>query len=185
MHKSRGFTLLEVMVVLSIIAVLTTLAAPSFVQLIRSNSMSSSVNAFMADMRFARSESIRRGGAIVLCRSDNPEGASPVCGSGSEWVGGWIIFHDLDNSGDRNTGDVVIRVQAPITTMDSIIASGTSSLTTFRFSATGRLQGQSSSTQLSFGGSSFDNSQKRVVCVNLSGRVRIAGDGTTSCSTDR
>ena len=75
----RGFTLLEIMVVLAIVAILATLAVPSFTRLIQSNTMSSNVNTFMADMRYARSESIRRGGGVVMCRSDAPEATLPVC----------------------------------------------------------------------------------------------------------
>ena len=55
-------------------------------------------------MRYARSESIRRGGGVVMCRSDTPEAASPVGGTdaspgGKGWASGWIIFHSLDPAG--------------------------------------------------------------------------------------
>jgi prepilin-type N-terminal cleavage/methylation domain-containing protein len=78
MTKARGFTLLELMVVLAIIAILVTLAAPSFTRLIQSTTVSSNVNNFLADMRYARSESTRRGGQVVMCRSDAPEAAPRV-----------------------------------------------------------------------------------------------------------
>ena len=66
MHKAHGFTLVELMVALQIVAILATLAAPSFFRLIVSTRMSGNVNAFLADMRYARSESIRRGGGVTL-----------------------------------------------------------------------------------------------------------------------
>lgn len=193
MRQAHGFTLIELMVVMGIAAVLATLAAPSFTRLLQSNTISSNVNLFLADMRFARSESIRLGGAVVICRSDAPEASSPTCGSGSGpggngWVSGWIIFQDLDNDGNKdNSGSVdpLLRVQAPITSMDSIVEGGSSSSTKLRFTATGRLLNLSSATQFQFGGGNYSNEVQRVVCINLSGRARIAGDGTTSCSTDR
>ena len=55
MKKSMGFTLLELMVVLSIIAILTMMAVPSFKQMIQSTTISSAVNTFLADMPYARS----------------------------------------------------------------------------------------------------------------------------------
>lgn len=187
MYKSRGFTLIELMVVIAIVAILTTVAVPSFKQLIQSNTMSSNVNTFLADMRYARSEAIRRGGVVIMCRSDAPEAASPVCGAGSGpdgngWVSGWIIFHDADDDGTRvaTSTDPVLRVQSPITSMDSIVEG---SSTKFRFTATGRLRNLSSAgTTLQFGGGNYANSVQRIVCVSLGGHARIAGDGNASCS---
>ena len=191
MRQVHGFTLIELMVVMGITAILATLAAPSFTRLLQSNTISSNVNLFLADMRFARSEAIRLGGAVVICRSDAPEAANPTCGSGSGpggngWVSGWIIFQDLNNNGAKVSTEPLLRVQAPITAMDSIVEGGSSSSTKIRFTATGRLLNLSSgATQFQFGGGSYANEVQRVVCVNLSGRARIAGDGNTSCSTDR
>ena len=185
MKKSAGFTLIELMVVIAIASVLMKLAAPSFKQLLQSNTISSNVNNFLADMRYARSESVRRGGGVIMCRSDAPEAASPVCGSGSGpgtngWVSGWIIFLDADNDLTRiaSSTDPVLRVQAPITAMDSINESGSS--TKFLFTATGRLN-LSGITSFQFGGGNYANTVQRIVCVSVGGRARVAGDGLSSC----
>jgi type IV fimbrial biogenesis protein FimT len=182
MNKSRGFTLLELMVVLAIVAILVTLAVPSFKQMIQSNTMSSNVNTFLGDMRYARSEAVRRGGAVVMCRSNLPE-TTQSCngnvGAGNGWLTGWIIFHDLDNDGTRDAGEPVLRVQGPITSMDSIIEPSSPSYK-FRFNATGRLPG--TTTTINFGSSDFANTVQRVVCVSVGGRARVAGDAYSSCS---
>ena len=189
MHQSRGFTLLEVLVVLAIVAILTTLAAPSFVALIQSNSVSSNVNAFIADVRYARSEAVRRGGAVVMCRSDTPEAAAPTCGSGSGpggngWVSGWIIFEDRDGSQSyTSAGDQgqLLKVQGPITNLDSIVEPSSTKL---QFTATGRMKNLASATSLQFvSNATVPNTRQRIVCINSSGRARIAGDGTASCTT--
>lgn len=187
MKKVRGFTLLEVLVVLAIVAILATLTAPSMTAQIQSATISSNVNTFMADMRFARSESIRLGGGVVMCRSNAPEAANPTCGSGSGpgtngWVSGWIIFHDRDNNGNKAASEPLLRVQAPITSMDSISELGGSSSTKFKFTATGRTS-LSSATSFQFGGENYANTTQRVLCVNLSGRARVVGDGYASCTT--
>ncbi|MGB4116064.1 MAG: GspH/FimT family pseudopilin [Polaromonas sp.] len=187
MQKVRGFTLIEVMVVLAIVAILATLAAPSLRAQIQSSTISSNVNTFMADMRFARSESIRRGGGVVMCRSDDPEAANPTCGAGSGpgnngWVSGWIIFHDLNNNGNKAAAEPLLRVQSPITSMDSISDGGNS--TKFEFTATGR-QGLAGAASLQFGGGNYPNTTQRMVCISMSGRVRVAGDGLADCGTDR
>ena len=188
MQKERGFTLIELMVVLAIAAILVTLAAPSFSRMIKSNSMASGVNTFMSDLRYARSEAVRLGGGVVMCRSDYPEAASPACGSGTGtdskgWISGWIIYQDLNTNGSVDANEPLLRVQARNKLIDSVLESGASSSTKFRFTGTGRLADNGGATQLTFGGSDFDSDLKRVVCVSLGGRARIAGNGSTSCGT--
>lgn len=188
MQKERGFTLIELLVVLAIAAILVTLAAPSFSRLIQSNSMSSGVNTFLSDLRFARSESIRLGGGVVMCRSDAPEAASPACDTntgpgGKGWISGWIVFQDMSSNGAIDANEPILRVQAPIKSIDSVLESGGAS-TKFRFTATGRLSDAASASEVKFGGSQFSSDLQRVLCVSLGGRARIAGNGSTSCGTN-
>lgn len=195
MRRSQGFTLIELLVVIAILAVLITIAAPSFKRQIQANRMTSGVNSFLADIRFARSEAIRRGGNVVLCRSDSPEISNAACGSGSGpggngWVSGWIVFYDKNSNGSRNYNvdaildDTVLRVQGPLTSIDSIVEDGASSSTKLVFTATGRLQNLNSATSLQFGGGDYNAALQRIVCVSLGGRARIAGDGNTSCGSN-
>jgi type IV fimbrial biogenesis protein FimT len=179
MRKTSGFTLIEALVVLSIIAVLLSLAAPSFKSMIQSNNMTSTVNGFLADMRFARSEAIRRGGNVVICRSDSPEAANPICSTNLliGWESGWIIFHDLDGNGSKASTDPLLRAQGPISVVNTITESGTA--TKFTFAATGRLT-SSSLISMRFGNSpTYSSEAQRVVCVSVGGRARINGDGST------
>ena len=189
MKKSTGFTLIELMVVLAIFAILVTLAAPSLKRLIQTTTMSSAVNTFLSDMRYARSEAIRRGGGVAMCRSNNPEAANAKCGTGSTvgWEGGWIIFLNLDNGVTRTAAEPLLRVQGPITGVNTI-SGGT---TLFKFTATGRLN-LGGATQFQFGSApAYANDVQRIICVNVGGRARIALDGTgqptgyASCATDK
>ncbi len=184
MHRVRGFTLIEVLVVIGIVAVLMQIAAPSFKSQIQAGTMRSNVNSFLADMRFARSESIRRGGGVVMCRSNAPE-STQACngttGASNGWVTGWIIFHDLNNNGARDSGESILRVQIPITSIDSIVDGSGTPKYKFPFDATGRLPIGNAAT-IQFGGGDYSNTVQRVVCVNQGGYARIAGDGNASCS---
>jgi type IV fimbrial biogenesis protein FimT len=171
MNKFHGFTLIEAMVVVAIVAILTTLAAPSFKSLIQSNAVSGNVNGFLSDMRFARSEAIRRGGTVVMCRSDAPETTLSCDGSATTgWQTGWIIFDSQNN---------VLRRQGPIKNMDSIIEQGKKPVYKYSFNAAGRLPGGTDT--IIFGGSNFLTTTQRVVCVGVGGRARIAGDGSALC----
>lgn len=180
-----GFTLVEVMVVVALMALILTLAAPSFTRLYNAAAISSGVNQFLADMRFARSEALRRGGGVVLCRSEDPESPSAACAAGEGtqgWASGWIVFHDLDGNGARNGPEYLLRVQARNPGIQAIAAGGTPTI--FRFGATGRLVAPGAVASLHFGGAELDASIRRVVCVSPGGRARIAGDGTASCGAN-
>ena len=95
MHHKRGFTMIELLVTIAIVTIMLVLAAPSFTRLVQSNTMSSHVNTYLSDIRFARSEAVRLGGRVILCRSDAPEADLPVCNinagpGGKGWISGWI-----------------------------------------------------------------------------------------------
>ncbi len=180
MRKPWGVTLPELLIVMAIVGILATLVVPSFKRLIQANAITGGVEMFMADLRYTRSESIRRGGGVVMCRSDAPEKANPTCGTGSKlgWQSGWVVFHDLDGNGKKSAPEPLLRVQAPITGIDFIAEAGAA--TKFQFLPTGRL-GLTDIARLQFGGNKTPNDLQKVVCVGQSGRARIAGDGNSSC----
>ena len=187
MQKQRGFTLIELLIVLAITAILVMLATPSFKRMTQSSAVSSSVNSFLADLRYARSEAVRRGGNVVMCRSDNPEAAVPACSGGSGpgnkgWVSGWIIFHDLSSpvNGTYDAGtDLLLRVQAATTTPDEI--TDTPASNKFVFTATGRLSATSVASSMHFGSTAY-GTERKLLCVSLGGRGRVAPTGTATCS---
>ena len=172
--RTRGFTLIELLVVLAIVAVLTTLAAPAFQRQIQTARISSAVNIFLADMRFARSEAMRRSTPVTLCRSNAPEAQPPTCAvgpQGSGWVSGWIVYHAGNGDGVIDA-DEIIRVQSRIDTIDAIKEAGPAS-TKIELTATGRLKHGLLVTSLVFGDSAFSPDAKRRVCISVGGRARI------------
>lgn len=185
--RPGGFTLVEVMIVLSLIAILTSFAAPMFSRLIQGARISSGTNTFLSDMRFARSEAMRRGGSVVMCRSDSPEASEPVCATGTRaggagWARGWIVFQDQNNNGIRTPDAPLLRVQSAIATINAIDDSNVSS-TGFRFTATGRLANANAAATLVFGaGPLFAREIRRTVCVSVGGNARSVGDGAATCA---
>lgn len=99
MNKSNGFTIIELMTALVIAGVLITLAIPSFSTMIKRNRITTQSNELVAAINYGRSESIKRGEAVSLCRSS--DGVS--CASSGTWEQGWIVFTDINLNGDYNS----------------------------------------------------------------------------------
>jgi type IV fimbrial biogenesis protein FimT len=92
-HKlyTTGFTLIEMMVAITIAGILLAVAVPSFKDLITRNAVENLQTRFAAAVTAARSEAASRNTVITLCSSIN--GTSCV---GGDWKSGWIVFVDAD-----------------------------------------------------------------------------------------
>jgi type IV fimbrial biogenesis protein FimT len=98
--SERGYTLIELMITVSILAVLTMVALPSFQEAFLSNRLASFGNTFSASVQLARSEAIKRNARVVLCKST--DGAS--CTTSGDWAGGWMGFAD-NGAGSTHAGN--------------------------------------------------------------------------------
>jgi type IV fimbrial biogenesis protein FimT len=101
MRRSHGVTLIELITTVGIIAILSTLAAPSFGNLRRDAERTSTVNSFVHALFLARSESIKRAQVVSICKSTN---GSSCADSHATWQEGWIVFANA-NRGDHPVRD--------------------------------------------------------------------------------
>lgn len=107
MGRSDGFTLLEAMIAMAIVAVLATLAVPAFADLRLDAARTATVNEFFHALFLARSEAVKRGQVVSLCRSS--DGQSCAAGE-TPWTVGWIVFVnvDRDEPAIRDPGEPVL-----------------------------------------------------------------------------
>lgn len=94
MMRARGFTLIELAVTLSIVAVLAALAAPSLDSIMTNSRFKTHANALQSSLLMARSESIKRRVRVVACKSADQE----TCTTSGGWEQGWIVFVDTNDS---------------------------------------------------------------------------------------
>jgi type IV fimbrial biogenesis protein FimT len=87
--KNSGFTLIELIVTVSIAGILMAVAIPSFVEAIKSNRLTTQANEFMAALNLARSEAIKRGVQVTVQRKGSTSGV---------WEEGWRVFVDSDEN---------------------------------------------------------------------------------------
>ncbi len=85
-----GVTLIELVVTLSIAAILLTIGVPSFQDLMRNNRSAAQVNEFLTALNLARSEAVKRGASVSVCSSTD----SATCRTSSvtNWADGWILY---------------------------------------------------------------------------------------------
>ena len=105
-RTQRGFTMLELMVTISLAAIMAAIAAPGMMDLIRSNRLGTAARQLDADLVLARREAIKRNTRVLVCPVGSVAGK---CGSGTTaWAQGWLVCHDADLDGDCDnaaTGD--------------------------------------------------------------------------------
>jgi len=145
-HHPQGFSLIELMIVLAVLAITLGLAAPSFQSAISTNRIASAANEVTAAIQLARAEAIRSNRRVVLCRSDDLS----ACTAGSGAWKGWIVFVDTDASGQRDNGEAIVRSAA----IDNpLIAFGSSNIVALNnriaFQSDGRARGSDGFTALS------------------------------------
>lgn len=119
----RGFTLVEMLMALSIAAILLMLAIPSMEDAALNAKLRSQANAFLGSLHLARSEAIKRNQRVVVCKS--PDGATcAVDGGATHWEQGWIVFEDTDNDGARVGGEILIQRQPPLDLRFLLVGNG-------------------------------------------------------------
>ena len=110
-HQSNsGFSLLELLVVLTIAAVLMGMAAPSFSVLLATMRLKTTAELFINHLNFARSEAIKRNSRAVLCKSAD----GMQCASTGGWDQGWIVFHDANNNAQVDLDELILAQQPPL-----------------------------------------------------------------------
>lgn len=87
----NGFTLIELMIVIILIAIGAALAAPSFSNIIRDTRLTTQANNLLSSIQLARSEAVRHSVQITILRGDE------------DWGDGWEVFTDWD--GDKKIPD--------------------------------------------------------------------------------
>ena len=127
----RGFTIVELMISVLILALLMGIGIPAFESTIQNNRMTSNLNAFITSLNQARSEAVKQNQEVVVCTSTN--GTS--CAGNTNWENGWVVFVDRDGDGaidDGNacgsgaTDDCILSVQEALDGTLTLRSTGTS-----------------------------------------------------------
>lgn len=109
-REVKGFTLIELMVVVGVMSILLAVGLPSLRDTINRVTTNNQAKALAASLNFARSEAVKHRTNVTVCGSTS----GTDCAAAS-WSDGWIVF--VDSNGDANggagsvdAGDTVLRV---------------------------------------------------------------------------
>jgi type IV fimbrial biogenesis protein FimT len=170
---SKGFTLLELIIIIAILAITMAFAAPGLGTMIANNRISGSVNDFVAALQFAKAEAASRVNPVTLCKKD---ATSTGCIAGGDWQQGWIVFSDLNGDATVNGADTILLNHEALDA--SITFGGTAGVTT-------------SITYRPSGTTSITNTEVLIICDNRGFAesakgvlVTITGRGSVMKATD-
>lgn len=176
---AAGFTLFELLVCLSVLLILLTLAVPAFDAVLTGEKLVTTANSYLLSLHLARSEAIKRNARVVVCKSSDGAG----CTSTGRWEQGWIIFHDIDNNAQLDPGeDLILRQQAlpadlvmwgnaPVSKYVSYAPTGSALLVSGAFQA----------GTLTLCRASASGGETRNIVINAVGRPRVQNATVASC----
>lgn len=106
----KGFTLLELLIVISIAAILMLVAAPSMVDMQKRGMVKGLSRDVVSAINYARGEAVSRNKLISMCPSSNGD----TCASSSDWSNGWLIFIDDGAGAEYGNGEYAVGVDSEL-----------------------------------------------------------------------
>ncbi len=166
-YQRNGFSLVELMVAISVVTIIAAIAIPSMKTLMAKNRVETHLIQVQSMLQLSRLSAVRNNAFVTLCPL-----AENQCGT--DWQTGMTVFVDFNNNQAFDGDDYVVKEALPLETQDS--------LTYPRMAVTYRRDGSLSKFQ----SGSFVYCPKdlpelgRRLTVSQAGRVRMR-DATT-CS---
>ncbi len=177
-RNQSGFTLIEALIVVALVAIMLAIGIPSFVSFMSRYRLTATSNDFLSGITLTRNEAIKRGRRVDMV---------PV--SGNDWKTGWILFIDQNNNQLVDSGEEIINQHTAMPTLVNIAkatTSGNSCTTT-----TGIPFYSGGKTSIAYAGTGYsqtntggflagsmqfrDGTNTRCLIINSLGRPRITG----------
>jgi len=156
--RQSGFTLLELMVVIAVLAILSAVAAPSIATFISTQRLRNAAFDLVSDLLLARNEALNRQTDVVI---------SPSSASGGEWSDGWTITSASGTTVTSRLGVPVVVRFVPADSSGNALAS-----LTFAGTNGGRLATAATPVQITVKAADVDTGKWTCITLDATGRAR-------------
>ncbi len=171
-NRQSGFSLIELLTTLVVVAILIAVAAPSYREAQLQGQATSQANDFVIAVTTARAEAVKL---------SQPVRVSAL----GTWDAGWIVATDANSDGAINGTDIEIQrgVAANPTFNWTVVGNATSAaVLDLRFDGQGRLVAPAEQVLFTLRRADGVTAQSRRLCVGLSGRVQTFKGEAGSCT---
>jgi type IV fimbrial biogenesis protein FimT len=122
-RRNHGFTLIELMITLTVAAIIVGLAIPSMRDFIRNNRLSGAANDLLHAMQVARTEAIKRqSGNVVVCGTTDSTVADAALTCNNTTFTGWFVFQDTNSNWQHDAAEPVLERHALVDPSVSVVA---------------------------------------------------------------
>ena len=167
-QEQTGFTALELMVTMAVVAILLATAVPSFKNYSWNLRMKTAMDVLQTDLNLARSRAITHNIQTIIC----PATVSDDCSGKSDWQKGWIVFTDLNADTRRQKGEPLLKHAGEV---EFLSINSSRSRSFLRFFANGTAPGSNLSI-LFCDKRGAEHAGK--ITVSNSGRIRLLTEGS-------
>jgi len=105
--QQTGFTLIELMFTIMVLAVLLGIGVPNFREFVRNSRMTAAANDLLGDLSLARSEAVKRRAQVTVCGTTG--GSSPSCSTSGTAFSAWMVFVDTNGDNSYQSSEVLLR----------------------------------------------------------------------------
>ncbi|MCG7542969.1 GspH/FimT family pseudopilin [Pseudoalteromonas sp. MM17-2] len=170
-HRQAGFTLLELMVTVAIVAIVASIAFSNSTDMLARDRAENHLFELKRQLMFARAKATSTDATVVVC---------PLNGANctNDWQSNTVaIFVDDDNNGQFGGNDTLLREMETVPANDTLVYSGNSPIS---FDATGRV-GLNQNGDFAYCPNTGNDSE-RSLTLTQSGTTLYRGATTTGCS---